>query len=77
MIVILVAFLRHVGLLDRGRVNAQGAMKGTGSRVSATSMPVLKKKISLVKPLSYLRYCLCTHRKNGIFTDDIGAFIFI
>lgn len=49
MIVILVAFLRHVGLLDRGRMNAQGAMKGTGSRVSATSMPVLEEKISLVK----------------------------
>lgn len=49
MIVILVAFLRHVGWLDRGRVNAEGAMKGTGSRVSATSMPVLKKKKSLVK----------------------------
>lgn len=49
MIVILVAFLHHVGLFDRGRVNAQGAMKGAGSRISATSMAMLKKKISLIK----------------------------
>lgn len=41
MIVVLIAFLRHVRLLDRGRVNAQCAMKGTGSRVSATSMSML------------------------------------
>lgn len=41
MIIVLVAFLRHVRLLDRGRVDAQGVMEGTGGRVSATSMPML------------------------------------
>lgn len=46
MIIVLIAFLRHVRLFDRGRVNAQGAMEGAGSRVSATSMSMLKKEIN-------------------------------
>lgn len=46
MIIVLIAFLCHICLLDRGRVNAQGAMEGTGSRVSPTSMPMLKKEIN-------------------------------
>lgn len=41
MVVVLVAFLRHVGLLDRGGVYAQGAMKGSGGSVSAARMPML------------------------------------
>lgn len=43
MIVILVAFLRHVRLLDCGRVNTQSAMKGSSSRISVTGMSMLGK----------------------------------
>ncbi|EZA53415.1 hypothetical protein X777_06496 [Ooceraea biroi] len=44
MIVVLVTFLRHISLLNRGRVNAQSVMKGTGSHVSATGMSMLRRK---------------------------------
>lgn len=41
MIVVLVTFFGHVGLLDRGRMNAERAMKRASRRVSASSMLVL------------------------------------
>lgn len=44
MIVVLVAFFGHVSLLDRGRMNAQSTMEGTGCRVSASGMSVLERK---------------------------------
>lgn len=41
VVIVLVAFLDHVGLLDGGRMNAQRAMKGTCRRVSATGVSML------------------------------------
>ena len=44
MIVVLVTFFGHVGLLDRSRMNAERAMQRTSCRVSAPSMLMLRKR---------------------------------
>lgn len=54
MIVILVAFFGHVGLLDRSRMNAQRAMQRASCRVFAPSMLMLHVHTTVPTTLSTL-----------------------